>query len=333
MPSVLRARVRGALRSSVAAIAAIAAFTAPVAHAAGYPDKPVRIVVSYPPGGTNDILARLMAARLSEKLGVSFFVENRAGASGTIGTLSVARAAPDGYTLTMGSVQTHALNMSTFRAPPYDAVKDFTAIVEVAQTPNVVIVNKDFAGKTIADLLAAAKTRPGGFNFGSTGNGGTPHLAGEFIKLRTKSEMTHVPYKGGGPMLGDLLGGHIVMAFDNLPSSMTLIKSGNIRPLAITTLKRSPAAPEIPTLDESGLPGFDVASWFGIFGPAGMPADVTEKLNRELVSIIREEAVSKRIVELGGTPIGNTPTEFAAKVKAEIPKWAEVVKASGLELQ
>lgn len=310
----------------------LAAFAAVPAYAA-YPDKPVRIVVSYPAGGTNDLLARLIAGRLTEKLGVSFFVENRAGASGSIGTLSVARSAPDGYTLTMGSVQTHTLNASTFRALPYDPVKDFTPIVEVMQTPNVVIVNKDFAGRSVADLLATARNRPGGINFGSTSTGGSPHLAGEFIKLRAKVEMTHIPYKGAGPMLADLVGGHIVMAFDNLPSSMALIRSGSIRALAVTTLQRSPAAPEIPTLAESGLPGLDVAAWFGLFGPAGMPAEVTDKLNREVVSIMREDATHKRLIELGGTPIGNTPAEFAAKVRAEIPKWAEVVRAAGIEPQ
>lgn len=322
---------RACLASAFAVLSS--GFLAPLAQAAGYPDKPVRIVVAYPPGGTPDIIGRLLAARLTARLGVTFFVENRPGASGSIGTLSVARSAPDGYTLMMGSVQTHALNASTFRTPPYDPVKDFTAITEVAQTPNVLIVNKDFAGRTVADLLAAAKGRPGGMNFGSTGAGSTPHLAGESIKLRTKADMNHIPYKGAGPMLNDLLGGHIKLAIDNLPSSMGLIRGGSIRALAVTTLKRSPAAPDIPTLDESGLPGFDVSSWFGVFGPAGLPADVTQKLSSEIVAIMREDAVHKRLVELGCTPVGNSPDEFAAKVRAEIPKWAEVVRASGLELQ
>jgi tripartite-type tricarboxylate transporter receptor subunit TctC len=333
----LAARGRVSGRACMAAVAALAgacaALAAPLAQAAGYPDRPVRIIVSYPPGGTPDIIGRLLAARLTAKLGVSFLVENRAGASGSIGTQYVARSAPDGYTLMMGSVQTHALNASTFRALPYDPVKDFTPIIEVVQTPNVLIVNKDFPGKTVADLLASAKAHPGGINFGSTGTGSTPHLAGESLKLRTGIEMKHIPYKGAGPMLNDLLGGHIMMAFDNLPSSMGLIRSGSIRPLAVTTLKRSPAAPDIPTLDESGLPGFDVSSWFGVFGPGGMPADVTGKLNAEILAIMHEDAVHKRLIELGGTPIGNTPSEFAAKVRSEIPKWAEIVRSSGLEVQ
>ena len=300
---------------------------------AAWPDRPLRIVVPFPPGGAPDILARIMAPELAERLGQPCIVENRSGASGMIGTEFVARAEPDGNTLMMGSVATHAMVPNTFRRVPYDAVQSFTPLSLIAETPNVIVVNPAFAARTLADLVALAKARPGALNFGSTSQGGTPHMSGELLKLRAGIEMTHVPYRGSGPMMVDLLGGHVSVAFDNLPGAMGGIRAGTIRALAVTTSRRSPAAPEVPTFQESGVPDFDVSSWFAMFGPANLPAGIAARLNAEIVAAVGREEVRRRLIELGATPAAGPPSALADKVASELVLWREVVRAAGIELQ
>jgi tripartite-type tricarboxylate transporter receptor subunit TctC len=294
-----------------------------------YPARTVKIVVPYPPGGTTDLLARAMAARLTESMKQTFIVENRGGASGSIGTDAVARSAPDGYTLLMGTISTHGINPAIGKVP-YDPVKDFQPVTDVADTPNVLTVNPDTPFKTLADVLAAARAKPGTITFGSTSPGGSPHMSGELLKAMSGTDLLHVPYKGGGPMLIDLMGGQIQLGFDNLPSSMPHIKAGKIRPIAVTTTDRWPNAPEIPTIAESGVPGYEVSAWFGLLAPAGTPMTIVNQLQKAVAQILKVPEVSAQLLELGAKPVGNTPAEFAAMIEAELQKWRQVAKSNKL---
>lgn len=294
-----------------------------------YPDRPVKIVVPYPPGGTTDLLARAVAARLTDSLKQTFIVENRGGASGSIGTDAVARAAPDGYTLLMGTISTHGINPAIGKVP-YDPIKDFQPITDVADTPNVLTVNPDTPFKTLGDVLKAARAKPGSITFGSTSPGGSPHMSGELLKALTGTDLVHVPYKGGGPMLIDLMGGQIQLGFDNLPSSMPHIKAGKIRPIAVTTTERWPQAPEIPTIAESGVQGYEVSAWFGLLAPAGTPKPIVEQLQKAVAGILKMPEVSAQLLELGAKPVGNTPEQFAAMIDAELQKWRKVAQSNKL---
>jgi tripartite-type tricarboxylate transporter receptor subunit TctC len=294
-----------------------------------YPDRPVKIVVPYPPGGTTDLLARAVAARLTDSMKQTFVVENRGGASGSIGSDLVARAKPDGYTLLMGTISTHGINPALGQVP-YDPVKDFQPVTDVADTPNVLTVNPDTSFKTLADVLTAARAKPGTITFGSTSPGGSPHMSGELLKTMTGTDLLHVPYKGGGPMLIDLMGGQIQLGFDNLPSSMPHIKAGKIRPIAVTTRERWPNAPEIPTIAESGVPDYEVSAWFGLLAPAGTPMPIVEQLQAEVAKVLQVPEMKTQLLELGAKPVGNTPAEFAAMIDAEIRKWRKVAEANKL---
>jgi tripartite-type tricarboxylate transporter receptor subunit TctC len=300
---------------------------------AAYPDKPVKIVVPYPPGGTTDILARFIAAQLGVKLKQPFVVENRGGASGAIGSQAVANAAPDGYTLVMATISTHGINSGLSKALPYDPVKDFAPITVVGTTPNVIAVNPALPVKNLAELLALAKSKPGTLNFGSTSPGGSPHMSGELLKALANIDIVHVPYKGGGPMLTDLIGGQIQMGFDNLPSSMGFIRAGKIRAIAVTTPKRWPGAPEIPTVAESGVPGYEVSAWFGLLAPANTPRPIVRQLHTTIVEILAQPDAVQRLLELGADPGGNTPEEFARQIAAEVAKWKKVVSTNGLKVE
>jgi tripartite-type tricarboxylate transporter receptor subunit TctC len=300
---------------------------------AQYPAKPVRIIVPYPPGGTTDILARLIAVKLTESLGQTFLVENRPGASGAIGSQAVARAPADGYTLVMGTASSHGINSAISKSLPYDALKDFSPITVVAGTPNVILVHPQLPAKNLAELLALAKDKPGKLNFGSTSLGGTPHLSAELLKMMAGVDMVHVPYKGAGPMLADLIGGQVQVGFDNLPSSMGHIRSGKVRAVAVTTRKRWSGAPEIPTVAESGLAGYEVSGWFGLLAPAGTPRAVIETLYRGVSAVLKQPEVQKQMFELGAEPGGNTPDEFARQIAAEIDKWKKVVAATGVKIE
>ena len=298
-----------------------------------WPAHAVRIVVPYPPGGTTDILARLAAARLSDALHQSFVVENRPGASGAIGTQAVAKAAPDGYTLVMGTASTHGVNSALYKALPYDAVRDFSPVTLVASTPNVIAVNPAVPVRTLGELLALARANPGRITFGSTSQGGSPHMSAELLKAMTKVDMVHVPYKGASPMLADLMGGQIQVGFDNLPSTIGHIRSGKVRGIAVTTTRRWPGAPDLPTVAESGVPGYEVSGWFGLLAPAGTPAPILELMQQTIAAALKLPEVSRQMFELGAEPVGNTPEEFARVVAAEVRKWRGVVETVGLKVE
>ena len=301
---------------------------------AGWPNKPVRIVVPFAPGGTTDILARVLAPELSKTLGQSFVVENRAGAGGNIGAEVVAKSTGDGYTLLMGTVGTHGINKSLYDKLPYDPQKDFAPITLVAGVPNVMVMGTRRAQAlgitSVADFVKYAKSHPGRLNMASSGNGTSIHLAGELFKSRTGIFMTHIPYRGSGPALTDLLAGSIDVMFDNLPSAMPHIQAGNLKAFAVTSAVRSSALPDVPTVAEAGnLPGFEASSWFGLLAPTGTPPEVVNRLQQETAKALNLPAVKERLVAQGAIPSGNTPTEFARLIDAETTKWAAVVKASG----
>ena len=312
----------------LAAVIAIGA-VAPVAAQGTYPTKPVRLVVPFPAGGTTDILARAVAQKLSETWGQQVIVDNRPGAGGNIGSELVAKSPPDGYTLLMGTVGTHAINPSLYAKMPYDHVKDFVPVILVAGVPNVLVVNPSLPVNSVQELIAYAKANPNKLNFASSGNGTSIHLSGELFKTMTGVQMTHVPYKGSAPALTDLIGGQVQLMFDNLPSSLQFIKAGKLRALAVTSLARSSTLPELPTLAESGLPGFEASSWFGVLAPAGTPNDIVKKLNGEIAAWLASPDAKEKLAAQGAIAAGGTPDTFVTHIAAESAKWAKVVKVSG----
>jgi tripartite-type tricarboxylate transporter receptor subunit TctC len=324
-------------RRSLVALAAALAMPATALAQGAWPTKPVRIVVPFAPGGTTDILARTIAPELTKAFGQSFVVENRAGAGGNIGAEVVAKSSGDGYTLLMGTVGTHGINKSLYSKLPYDPQKDFAPITLVAGVPNVMVMGtkraQELGISSVADFIKVAKARPGRLNMASSGNGTSIHLAGELFKSRTGIFMTHIPYRGSGPALADLLAGGVDVMFDNLPSSMAHIQAGNLKAFAVTSAVRSAALPDVPTVAEAAkLPGFEASSWFGLLAPAGTPADVVSRLQQETAKALNAPAVKERLLAQGAIPSGNTPAEFAALIDAEIKKWEAVVKASGAKV-
>ncbi len=294
-------------------------------------------MVPFPAGGTTDILARAVAAELSKLPGWNVVVDNKPGAGGNIGTDIVAKSAPDGYTLLMGTVGTHGINQSLYAKLPFDPIKDFVPITEVASVPNVLVVNPAFAQQnkinSVNDLIAYARANPGKLNMASSGNGTSIHLAGELFKTQTKTFMVHFPYRGSGPALTDLSGGTMQLMFDNLPSSMQLIKSGKLKALAVTSAKPSPALPDLPTVAAAAkLPNFEASSWFGLLAPAGTPGDIVHRIQQEVAKSLATPAVRERMLAQGADPVGNTPEQFAAFIRAETTKWAKVVKDSGAKV-
>jgi tripartite-type tricarboxylate transporter receptor subunit TctC len=297
-----------------------------------YPSKPIRLVVPFPAGGTTDLLARAMAQKLSEALGQQVVVDNRPGAGGNIGSDIVAKSAPDGYTLLMGTVGTHAINVSLYTKMPYDAVKDFVPIVLVAGVPNVLVVHPTLPVKTVADLIKLAKEHPGSINFASSGNGTSIHLSGELFKSLTGVQMAHVPYKGSAPALTDLIGGQVQIMFDNLPSALPHIKAGKLRAIAVTSTKRAPALPDLPTIAESGVPGFEASSWFGMLAPAGTPREIVLRINAEVNKALQAGDMKEKLLAQGAEAVGNSPEFFVEYIRSETTKWAKVVKDSGAKV-
>ncbi|MDO9023132.1 tripartite tricarboxylate transporter substrate binding protein [Zwartia sp.] len=295
-------------------------------------DKTLRIVVPYPPGGTTDLLARNLAPGLQQRTGLTVVIENKAGAGGVIGSQQVSKAAPDGRTLVMGTIASHGIIPALQSPPPYDPTKDFVPVTLVASTPNVLLASPNFPAKDVKELIALAKAKPGSINFGSTSHGGSPHMSGELLKILANIDISHIPYKGGAPMLSDLMGSQIQIGFDNLPSSMSLIRAGKVRALAVTTTTRWPAAPEIPTLAEAGVPGYDMSAWFGLFAPGGTPKPLVDDLNKHIVDILKTPEMQKKLLELGAQPVGDTPEQFAAFVRADNKKWQDVAKANNIKL-
>jgi len=300
-----------------------------VSHAQAWPSKPIRWIVPFAPGGTTDILARTIAEKLTPALGKPVIVENNPGAGGSVGATQTAKAAPDGYTIMGGTISTHAINASLYKKLPYDPVKDFVPITLIARVPNLLVVNPEVPAKNVKELIALLKANPGKYTFASSGNGTSQHLSGELFKSMAGVDMQHIPYKGSPPALQDVVGGQVTMTFDNITTAWPLAKAGKLRPLAVTTAKRSPIAPDVPTLAESGLAGYEVGSWQGVFAPAGTPPDVVKRLNTEIVKIINMPDVRAKLEALGAEPVGNSSDEFATIVKSEVAKWAKVVKESG----
>ena len=318
------------LRTASAALAAISvACTAPAAAQPNYPAKAIRYVVPFPAGGPLDIVARAIGMELNKAWNQPVIIDNRPGAGGKIGADLVAKSPADGYTILMGAVSTHAINVALYSRLPYDPVKDFAPVTLITSVPNVLVLHPSLPAHTVKELIALAKARPGQLNFASGSTGSAGHLAGELFKSMAGVEMTHIPYKGAAPAVIDLIAGHVTLMFDNLSSALPNIKAARVRALAVTTLKRSPLLPQLPTISEAGLRGFDVSTWFGIFAPAGTPPDIVARLNAEVARILHTPDMRERLAALGAEPIGNKPEEFAAFIKSEIPKYAQVVKASG----
>ncbi|HEX3137590.1 MAG TPA: tripartite tricarboxylate transporter substrate binding protein [Casimicrobiaceae bacterium] len=315
-----------------AALGALALLLAGGAWAQPYPTKSIRLVVPFPAAGTTDILAREVAQRLSVSFGQSVVVDNRPGAAGNIGSDMVAKSAPDGYTLLMGTVGTHAINPSLYAKMPYNHVKDFVPIVLVAGVPNVLEVTPSLPVNSVADLIKLAKEKPGQLNFASSGSGTSIHLSGELFKTMTGVDMMHVPYKGSAPALTDLMGGQVQLMFDNLPSSLAQIKAGKLRAIAVTSAQRSPALPNIPTIAESGLPGFEASSWFGLLAPAGTPPAIVARVNADVNEWLQTAEAKEKLLAQGAIPAGGTPEQFAAHIRVETEKWAKVVTVSGAKV-
>ena len=323
-------------RAVVAASCASALLVATTASAqpasAAASAKPMHIVVGFTPGGAPDMLARLLGERITTAWGQQVIVDNKPGAGGNTGADFVAKAAPDGLTIYVGTVGTHAINGALYAKMPYDMVKDFAPITLLATTPNLLVVNNDVPAKTLPEFIALGK-REGKMTFASSGSGTSIHVSGELFKTMTGIDMTHIPYKGRATAIPDLLGGRVTMMFDNMPSSLPLVKEGKLRALGVTSLKRSRAAPEIPTIAEQGLPGFDAASWFALFAPAGTPRPIVDRLQAEVKKILAQPEIAKKLAEAGLDAVGSSPDELAAYQRTEIAKWAKVVKDSGAKVE
>jgi tripartite-type tricarboxylate transporter receptor subunit TctC len=298
------------------------------ALAQAYPDKPIHIVVTFTTGGAPDILARLIGEKLNAAWGQPVVIDNKPGAGGNTGADSVAKAPPDGYTVVVGTVGTHSINGALYKKMPYDMVKDFTPITLLATTPNLLVVHNEVPAKNVKELVAAGK-KDGKMTFASSGAGTSIHVSGELFKSMTGMPMEHVPYKGRAGAIPDLLGGRVTMMFDNMPSSLPLVKEGKLRAIGVTSATRSPAAPDIPTIAEQGLPGFEAVSWFALFAPANLPRPVADKLQAEVSRIIKSPEIARKLMEIGLEPQGGSAAELAAYQKSEIAKWAKVVKDSG----
>ncbi len=297
-----------------------------------YPNKPVRLIVPFAPGGSNDIVARIIGHKFAESMAQQFIIDNRGGASGIIGTDLAAKAAPDGYTLLMMSL-TLAVNPSLYKKLPYDTQKDLLPVSLVASAPLILVVHPSLPVKSLKDLIAHIKANPGKFNFGSGGPGTTPHLAGEMLKSMAGLQMTHVPYKGGGPALADLVGGQLQLMLENIPSTLPHVKSGKLRVLALTGLTRSALVPEVPTLDEAGLKGYEIVGWNGLFLPAATPKAIVSRLHAQTVKALAQPDIKERLKGMGAEGVGSTPAQFGAFVQAEIRKWARVVRDAGLRVE
>ncbi len=318
-----------AIRFLAGLIGPLVALAVPAAAAAAYPEHQITIIVPFPAGGTTDIMARIVGKELGTRMHQSVVIENRPGAGGNIGTAMVAKAAPDGYTLVMGTVGTHAINMSLYKSTGYDNVKDFAPISRVANVPNVMVVNAAAPYKDVKSVIAYAKAHPGELTFASSGNGTSIHLAGELFKTMTGVDIRHIPFKGSAPAITALLGQHVDLMFDNLPSSFSQIKAGKLRALAVTSSLRSTTLPDVPTLAETALPGFEATSWFALFAPAGTPPAIVKALNDQMLAMLADPAVKAQLDEQGAVPHPESPEQLGAFMKAETAKWAKTVKESG----
>jgi tripartite-type tricarboxylate transporter receptor subunit TctC len=322
------------LRTTLSALAGLAllVWAAPAAPAAEYPTRPVTLVVAFPPGGASDVLARILGRKLEQVLAQPFVIDNRPGAGGNVAAEAVAHAAPDGYTLLAGNNAILATNAALYKKINFDPVADFAPVGLIGSQANILVVNPRLPVKSMAELIALAKAEPGKLNFASSGHGLAAHLAGELFKAEAKIDIVHVPYKGAAPALQDVIAGHVQMMFATASSVVSHIQDGKVRPLAVATLKRTAVLPDIPTMDELGLKGFDATTWHGVVAPVRTPSDVVVALNRALTATLADAGVKKSLGDLGVDVIGGTPDEFAAYIKSEIPKWTAIIKASGAKL-
>jgi tripartite-type tricarboxylate transporter receptor subunit TctC len=302
------------------------------ARAEAFPSRTVKLVVPWPPGGGTDIYARVIGQELGTRWGQSVVVENRPGAAGNIGAAQVASAAPDGYTLMLATI-TLASNPSLYKDLPFDTRKSFAPVTEVAGVPHILVVRKDFPANSVQQLIDLAKARPHQLNYASAGSGSPFHLAAELFKQLARVDITHVPYKGGAPAITDVLGGQVQMTFANFSAVLPHIRSGALKPLGITSAQRSPILPNVPTIAESGVPGYEFTSWFGFFFPAGVPAPILDQVSRNIVAVLRTPSIKERLTADGADVVGNSPEQFAKFVDSELDKWAAVVKSAGLKVE
>ncbi len=302
-----------------ACLLAALAISAP-AHAQVYPAKPIRMIVGYPPGGGTDIVGRMLAQKLGESLGQSVVVENRGGASGNIGTELAARATPDGHTILMGNVAPNAINVSLFKQLPFDPVTDFAPVSLVASTPNILVVHPS----------TPVRAKPGTLNFASAGVGSSSHLAGELFRILAAAEIVHVPYKGAGPAMVDVLSGRVQLYFATMPAAMAHVKSGKLAPVAVTSARHSQALPDLPTIAEAGVPGYEASTWYGVLAPAHTPPAVIDRLHADIVKILADPALRARLADQGFEPVGSSPEEFGAHIRSEIAKWGKVIRDAGI---
>ena len=319
---------RTGLKTLAAATLAVAGMGSALA-ADAYPDKPLTMIVPFSAGGTTDILARIVGQALGQELGQTIIIENKPGAGGNIGAQQASRAKADGYTLFMGTVGTHAINQALYKKLPYDPAKDFAPLSRVANVPNLLVAHPSRPYKTVQEMIAYAKKHPGEVTYGSPGSGASPHVSGALFQSMTGAELTHVPYKGSAPAISDLLGNQIAIMFDNMPSAIQHVRSGKLRPIAVTTAKRSPELPDVPTVAEAGVPGYEATSWFGLFVPVKTPADIQQKLHAAIAKVLKDPAVIKKINDQGGEVVIDTQDGFAKFIDAEAKKWGKVVKDSG----
>jgi tripartite-type tricarboxylate transporter receptor subunit TctC len=315
----------------VVAIALTVTTAVPVLAQDAYPSRSVRILVPYPPGGAVDIVARTLGDELSKRWGQSVIIENKPGAGGIIASQELVKSPPDGYTLIVVATG-HALNGHFYAKLPYDPFNDFTPISLIGSSPNMLLVRADSPYKSVADVIAAARAAPGQLSYGHPGNGTSPHLAGELLKYMAKVDITPVPYKGGAPTLNDLLGGHIPLSINNIPESIAQVKAGAVRPLGVTTAVRSPVLPDVPSIAET-LPGYDTGVWWGFLAPAHIPDAVKDRLAKDCAEVAKLPDVKERMLQLGASPIGSTPDEFAKLIRDEYEKWGPVLKAAGIQPQ
>ena len=318
------------LRWTVAAAFAMAAASA---VAQGYPSKPVRMIVGFPPGGGTDVVARVISAKLQEWYGQAVLVENRPGATGTIGADAVAKSAADGYTLIMGHVNSHGIAPNLFAKLPYDAIKDFAAVAYVGYVPNVLAVHPSVQAKNVKELIALAKAKPGAMNYASSGNGSTQHLAGEMFKQLTGTDIVHIPYKGSGDAIKDLLAGTVNMNFDTMPPVLPHIQSGRLRGLAISTPKRLAQLPDVPTFEEEGIRGFDVTNWYGVMAPAGTPREIVQKLNGDINKAMQAPDVRPRLEAVGTQLSEQSAAQFEAFMKTEVTKYGKLIKDANIKIE
>jgi tripartite-type tricarboxylate transporter receptor subunit TctC len=318
-------------RSLLLAAAALLALTAPLAAQSDYPNRAVRMIVPFPPGGSNDVVARMVATQLGERLGQQIIVDNRGGAGGTIGTEQVSRAAPDGYTLGVVSIA-HAVSPALYKLN-YDPIKSFTPIAILASGPNVLLVNPQLPAKSVTELIALAKQKPGEIHYASAGVGSFQHLSGELFRMMAGINVVHVPFKGGGPSMIDVIAGHTKYLLGSLVQATGHVKSGKLRALGTSGTARNPALPNVPTIAEAGVPGYEASNWWGIVAPAGLPAPIAARLHKEIAAVLDTTETKKRFDDQGATVVRMTSAEFAKHIESELAKWGKVVKEAGIKAQ